>query len=108
MALRLTQQILERETEAYRGSGGTSEESGHRGFRPAFLDTRTAVVYPSRFCDGTPAPFHCIAGLPDNVIAERDPAGRVVSVHGAVVSGFVRDGVFFTRDEAAACVATAH
>jgi hypothetical protein len=48
MARQLTQHILERETEAFRGSGGISQENRCLGFAPAFFDTHTSTVYPSR------------------------------------------------------------
>lgn len=106
MARQLTQHLLERETEAFRGSGGISQENRCRGFRPAFLDTLSSTVYPSLFADGTPAPFHLIDALPDEIVAERDPAsGRVVALCQTVVSGFVRNGHFYTRAEAAAACA---
>lgn len=98
----LTQQSLQRETEALRGSGGISQENGCSGFRPAFLDTQTRAIHLSCFADGRPAPFHSIEGLPEALVLERDARGRVVAVKASVVSGFVRDGRFYTREEAAA------
>jgi len=105
MARQLTQYILERETEAFRGSGGISQENRGLGFVPAFFDTHTSAVYASRFADGRPAPFHLIDGLPDAAVAERDAAGRAVLLRSSIVSGFLRDGFFYTREEAAAYVA---
>jgi hypothetical protein len=104
----LTQHTLQRENDVYRGSGGISQENRGVGFRPAFLDTRTLSIHPSRFADGRPAPFHSIDGLPDALVLERDPGGRVVAAHPSVVSGFERDGRFYTRDEAAASVSSCH
>lgn len=101
MARALTQQSLERETEVFRGSGGISQENAGFGFRPAFLDTRTRTIHLSRFADGSLAPMHLIQGLPDDLVLERDLLGRVLMVKSCVVSGFVRDGRFYTRDEAA-------
>lgn len=105
MARQLTQHLLERETEAFRGSGGISQENRCLGFRPAFLDTITRVIYPSRFANGVPAPFHLIDGLPDEAVDRRDACGRVIALKSSVVSGFVREGHFYTRDEAAAACA---
>jgi hypothetical protein len=69
------------------------------------MDTQTRAVYASCFADGRPAPFHLLDGLPDEVVLERQPCGRVRSIKASVVSGFVLDGDFFTREEAAARVA---
>ena len=89
---------------AYRGTGGCSEENGDLGFRPAFRDDDNGIVYRACFLDGTPAPFHLLDGLPDEVVVTRAESGRVVAVKGSLVSGFVRFGRFYTRDEAAAAV----
>jgi hypothetical protein len=72
--------------------------------RPAFRDADTGTVYPARFLDGNPAPFHLLDGLPDKVVASRCENGRVTRVKGSLVTGFVRVGKFYTRDEAAATV----
>jgi len=96
MARQLTQYVLERETEAFRGSGGISQENRGFGFVPAFFDAHSSTVYPSRFADGRPAPFHLIDGLPDEAVAERDAAGRAILLRNSIVSGFVRNGCFYT------------
>jgi hypothetical protein len=106
--LTLTQHTLERENDAYRGSGGISQENRGSGFRPAFLDTFTNRIHLSCFADGRPAPFHSIEGLPEALVVGRDPDGRVLAARPGVVSGFERDGRFYSRDEAAACVSSCH
>lgn len=100
----LTQRSLQRENDVFLGSGGISQENSGYGFRPAFLDTETRSIHLSRFSDGRLAPFHSIDGLPDALVMERDPGGRIMAARPSVVSGFVRDGRFYTRDEAAASV----
>lgn len=70
-------------------------------FRPAFLDCATMTIYPARFADGRPAPFHLLDGLPDEVVADRLPSGRVVRAKATLISGFERDGFFYTRSAAA-------
>lgn len=95
---------LRAQSDSYRGTGGCSEENGGHGFLPAFLDTDTEIVYCSCFSNGTPAPFHLLDGLPDAVVVSRSESGRVTAVKGSLVSGFVRAGRFYTRDEAAAAV----
>jgi hypothetical protein len=95
---------LRAQSDAYRGTGGCSEENGGLGFRPAFRDADTGFVYRACFLDGNPAPFHLLDGLPDEVVVSRSECGRVKAVKGSLVSGFVRFGAFYTRDEAAAAV----
>jgi hypothetical protein len=100
----VSQADLSAESDMHRGSGGCSEENAGLGFRPAFLDADTGSVYRSCFPDGTPAPFHLLDGLPDAVIVSRTVSGRVAEAKASLVSGFVRLGRFYTRDEAAAAV----
>jgi hypothetical protein len=92
------------QSESYRGTGGCSSGNRILGFGPAFLDTDTGIVYCSCFLDGSPAPFHLLDGLPDDVVLCRSESGQVTAVKGSLVSGFVRYGKFYTRDEAAAVV----
>jgi hypothetical protein len=98
---------LRAQSDSYRGSGGCSEENGEFGFRPAFRDDDTGIVYRACFLDGNPAPFHILDGLPNEVVLQRAESGRVLAVKGSLVSGFVRGGQFYTRDEAAAAVSAA-
>jgi hypothetical protein len=98
----MTDQMLSAENRHHAGSGGTSGENRHLGFRPAFRDTQTDAIYPSRFADGQPAPCHLLDGLPGELVVARTPCGRVTAVKASVIAGFLRSGVFYTRDEAAA------
>lgn len=104
----LTEQELQLETREFAGTGGVSANSRSSGFHPAFLDTGTHAIYLSRFLDGRPAPFHLLDGLPNDVVAARTASGRVEAVKPGVISGFVLDGEFYTRDEAARRVAKMH
>lgn len=104
----MSPQQLELENLRFEGRGGVSAENRDVGFRPAFLDTRTRTIHLSRFGDGRPAPFHLLDGLPEELVVARHAGGRVARVLASVVSGFVRDGRFFTREEAAAAVADVH
>lgn len=97
----LTRWRLARESARHAGTGGASEGNRERGFRPAFLDHETGVVYESRFADGRQAPVHVLDGLPDCLVLHRRADGRVASVRGTLVAGFVRAGRFYTREEAA-------
>lgn len=97
----MTKRALGQENGRFRGTGGVSARNRSRGFHPAFRDTQTNIVYPSRFVDGREAPCHLLDGLPDEVVVARDAAGRVAAVKATVTSGFVCDGRFYTREEAA-------
>jgi len=99
--LNLNEARLERENIAHMGTGGRSQENAGLGFTPAFLDFATQTIYPSRFADGRLAPFHLLDGLPEEVIVDRAPTGRVISAKATLISGFVRNGFFYTRSAAA-------
>ncbi len=105
MGQAVSAQTLQRENVRHHGTGGVSQGNGSFGFRPAFFDGETAAVYLSRFADGQPAPFHLLDGLPDEVVVSRNPTGRVAAVKQTLVSGFVLDGCFYTREQAACKVA---
>jgi len=107
MRLTLTPHSLALETARYRATGGVSENNRSRGFQPAFIDRDTGTVHLSRFPDGRPAPCHLLDGLPDELVLARNAQGRVMRVKSSVVSGFVRDERFYTRDEAAAMLVSA-
>jgi len=95
---------LEKENQQYSGTGGVSQKNQHLGFSPAFMDECSGDIEISRFLNGMPAPFHLIDGLPEAWVVARDTEGRVVELKSSVISGFVRMGRFFTREEAAEMV----
>jgi hypothetical protein len=101
MARLLNDARLVRENEVHAGTGGVSRGGAGMGFRPAFMDLATHTIYPSRFADGRPAPFHLLDGLPDEIVCDRLPSGRVVAAKASVISGFERGGFFYTRTAAA-------
>ena len=94
-----TPQLAE-ENRQFAGTGGVSEGNAQASFTPAFQDAGTGQIAISRFKDGRPAPFHLFDGLPETWILKRDFEGRVVEVKATIVSGFVRLGQFFTRQQA--------
>lgn len=104
MARAMSARSLERERAAYRHTGGVSEHNREHGFRPAFRDLATGRIFLSCLADGALAGFHCLDGLPEELVLSRDSRGCVCGVKPGVESGFVRDGRFFTREEAAARV----
>jgi hypothetical protein len=97
----MTELSLERENVRHRGTGGVSAKNRSLGFAPAFIDRETRAIYLSRFADGRPAPCHLLDGLPHALVLSRRACGRVAAVKPSLVSGFVRDGRFYTREEAA-------
>jgi hypothetical protein len=103
----LTVERLTAENERHRGTAGVSTEGRALGFRPAFLDRATRIVYPSRYADGRHAPFHVLDGLPRPLVVTRYRDGRVVGVKSSVISGFLRGGRFYTRAQAACAAAVA-
>ncbi len=102
--LTLSSRYLQLETAAHRGTGGVSTENRELGFQPAFQDTATGSIYRSTFADGRPAPFHILDGLPESLVLARDRHGRISRVVGSIVAGFLREGAFHTRTQAAALV----
>ncbi len=98
---------LRRESAPHDGTAGSSAGNRSQGFRPGFIDTDTGIVYDAQFADGRPAPFHLLDGLPESVVVSRDQRGRVHAVKATIVPGFIRQGAFFTRSEAAAAAVMA-
>ena len=100
MSQSLCYQELQRQNTKFKDTGGVSEENRGDGFLPAFYDTQQNRVELARFSDGTPAPVHILDGVPNEWVTQRDGAGRVTAVKSSIVAGFVRNGVFYTREEA--------
>ena len=98
-ALRLRQENL-----AYAGTGGVSENCRSQQFQAAFQDTETGRVELARFENGQPAPMHIFSGLPDDWIVQRDADGHALALLDSIQAGFVRDSMFYTREQAAALV----
>ena len=92
---------LEHENRAYRATGGVSQNNRCFGFRPAFRDLDTGTVYPSLSASGSPCPFHCLDGLPSEVVTERGTGGQVTCVKPSLEAGFELEGEFYTRAQAA-------
>ncbi len=101
MKARLTERSLLRESSKYRGSGGISQNNRNKGYVPAFCDQTTGQSYVSRFADGRPAPIHLLDGLPASLIVARTSQGSVVAAKASVVAGFIHNGCFVTREQAA-------
>ncbi len=97
---RLTRYALAKQNARYAGTGGVSKNNYAAGFLPAHQDTVTGRVVLSSFADGRPAPIHVLDDLPEERVERRSPNGRVLSVKYSVVAGFVRNGLFYTREAA--------
>ena len=95
---------LREENETFAGTGGVSENNCEARFVPAFRDSESGRVELARTEDGVRAPVHLLCCLPDEWVTERDDAGRILALKDSVVAGFVRDGQFYTREEAASLV----
>jgi hypothetical protein len=98
----LTNETLRKQNLAFTGSGGVSQENRALGFRPAFYDVETGRVEAARFADGRPAPMHLLEGLPEEWVTQRCAAGHISAIKDSVIAGFIRGGIFFTREQAAA------
>jgi hypothetical protein len=57
-------------------------------------------VYLSRFADGRLAPMHLLDGLPPEVVLSDPVSRQVVALKDSVTAGFVREGRFYSRQEA--------
>ena len=74
------------------------------GFTPAFHDTRSGSIVFSKSSSGHPASIHQPSSVPADWVGQRTLTGRVRKLKPAVVTGYVRDGYFFTREKAAAAI----
>ncbi len=61
-------------------------------FQPAFYDMQTGKIHISRYSSGRQAPLHILDGIPNNVAKRADLN---------LVSGFIYNGIFLTRQQAA-------
>ena len=101
MAQLMTRTTLKTQNRHFAGTRGVSPENRGLGFLPGFMDQETGVIYLSRNTDGSQAPVHRMDGLPEEVVVARTPAGRVAAIKGSLIAGFIRDGLFYTREQAA-------
>jgi hypothetical protein len=92
----------------YAGTAGISKNNRSRGFVPAFLDTDSGQVYRSRFPDGRPAPVHMLSGLPDKLFNSHGASSEQYAVKDSLISGFVLEEIFYTREAAAIALKRIH
>jgi hypothetical protein len=101
----MTGERLRKENLAYGGTAGVSDGNRAAGFIPAFCDTATGRVEPSRLADGTLAPMHLLCGLPREWMVSCGAENGMVAVKATVIAGFLHAGAFYTREQAALAVA---
>ncbi|MGH1460860.1 MAG: hypothetical protein ACRBB6_02375 [Neptuniibacter sp.] len=92
------QNRLELENERFADSGGISQNNATQRFMPAFKNKHTGEIALSRYANGATAPFHLIEGLPENWLKKEE---KCTDLEACIISGFVRFGQFFDRQEAA-------
>ena len=102
----LSRLCLEQENARFADTPGVSINNREQGFRPAFLDRSSGRCCISRFADGRPAPIHMLEGLPEDWVAERTAEGQAIRAHCHVVSGFLSNGLFYTREEVTRLILT--
>jgi hypothetical protein len=100
----LDRAALQRENRVYGRSSGVSDGCRESCFKPAFLDQETGMVYLARHSDGRLSTVHTLDGLPDEVVIARYANGNVWKAKNTLISGFLKDCTFYTRQEAAAVV----
>ncbi len=97
----LSQRALARENHAYAATTGISKNCHSGGFVPAFYDTQSDCSVISRYADGSPAPIHLLDGVPVEWVSDYDTEGHVAALRPGVISGFLRAGRFYTREQVA-------
>lgn len=106
MSSMMTGEKIRSENRKFQSTGGISQNNRSAGFRPAFCDVNTGRAELSRFSNGMPAPFHMLCGIPEEWVISRTSDGEVSVVKPSVIAGFLREGRFYTRQQAADAVRT--
>lgn len=94
-------QVLQKENRAYADTCGISQNNRILGFVPAFKQLSSGRVELARMQNGSPAPMHMINWLPAEWAASRSVDGTISCLIPGIIAGFVRDGVFYTREQTA-------
>lgn len=104
----ISNEALAEENLQYVDTGGVSKNNRGQGFVPAFLDTDSGYVYRSRFPDGQPAPVHLLSGLPGKLFNREGASSGQNAMKSSVVSGFLLEDIFYTREAAAIALKRIH
>jgi len=94
-----SQQLIN-ENIYFHNTGGTSEGNRKYNFVPAFLDFESGEVFISSFSNGQPAAVHVFDGLPSHLIVRRNEFDTPIRIKKSVVSGFIFENRFVTREQA--------
>ena len=94
-------ETLQSENQAFSGTKGISENNRESGFKPAFIDKKTGRIEVARLANGQPAPVHIINWLPNDWAKAFNEDGTIKCLIPDNVAGFVRDSIFYTRDQVA-------
>jgi hypothetical protein len=97
----MNEQTLRHENLAFTGTRGVSQNNSRSGFKPAFLNRNSGRVEISKMEGGYPAPIHLIDWLPEEWAASIRKDGSIESLVPGIISGFSRNGKFYTREETA-------
>ena len=98
----VSKRTLDRENLAFAGTNGISSNNRKLRFLPAFRDEDTGRIEIARLENGRPAPAHLIVGLPEEWAVLFSCEGVILALKPSITAGFLRDNVFFTREQAAA------
>lgn len=96
----MKQTTLHQENLTFSGSAGVSANAAPE-FRPAFLDLASGEVELSLTAKGEPSHIHLISWLPPEWAVSLADNGAILELKSGIISGFERDGAFYTRDEMA-------
>jgi hypothetical protein len=97
IGIAMDEHTLCQENLEYRGTRGISQNNKTTGFSPAFREEKTGRIEIARLSNGHPAPAHIISWLPVDWALTRDEHGAIMELIPDIVSGFVRQGLFYTR-----------
>ena len=101
MATYRNQRAITAESEPYDGTCGESRVACQNRFAPAFCNRADGRVELARLPNGNPAPMHLITALPQAWAARCDAKGHVLALIDSIEAGFVKNGRFYSREEAA-------
>ena len=102
MSRHRNQHAVTAESQPYNGTCGESVVACQHQFIPAFCNSADGRVELARLPNGKPAPMHLISALPQAWAARCDNDGNVLELIDSIVAGFVKNGRFYTREQAAA------
>lgn len=90
---------LSDENKLFAGTMGISQNNFEYGFCPAFRNEKTKQVLLSRTANGKVSPVHMLDGLPNDWFCQNKQGNQARVLLDEITSGFVRQGVFYTREE---------